>query len=1091
MPIRVQNVNRPAEIVEIANQNVARGETLNLTVNTSDADNDRVTITGTSIGGFGLPEFVSLTDNDDGTANFVITPTDKDRGDYVIVIEATDEANNVTESSFVVTVEAENDRPLLDYIGDKVAIVGETLEFTIDVDDLDEDDLTFSTVGLPARATLTPSNIYGKAIFSWLPTVDDIGNYPLTIKVEDSGNGDSQQILSSEETFNIIVRTENNAPTFNQDEGGGMNDEGVVDIESIVSIDDILTNTNPITLFENNITFTESDTLFFNLSANDIDGDSLTYTATNLPPNSQLNSVTGEFSFTPNYFQSGIYNDVIFTVSDGNKSDTVTINIIVENKNRSPILTLLPLQATREDRELIFDIKATDIDNDSITYNAINLPDGARLNPVTGKFQWQPNYNQAGNYTIEVTATDDNGSSDDMTVNIIVDNVNRLPSIDVSPQIVALGETLRFNLFGDDADITETIDNNNNNNVQQLKYSAINLPDGATINENTGKVVFTPNPGQVGDYVITYVVNDGETSVEKNALIKVEITPTPPIINLELTPSFPAIPGQKVIINPLADSFTDIADVSVTVNGEELFLDNLNRGEYIPKFIGRYEVVATVTDTAGRTSTITDVLKVRDVNDTLAPVVNLDFNNQLVTSNLTITATVDDNNLDAWILSINHSNGNKINSSSSSSSHHLVNSPVSPLSENQQLPIAFMNQDMFVDGKIIARGNGTFDSNQIAEISADDYSNGFYQLTLTAVDITGRQSVRQKTVEINSQSKNNYSSTDVDLTVDFADTSINLIRRYDTLNRTQTGVFGHGWQLANAHFDIQTSPNSQFSILNSQLNNTPFTDDTRLYLTLTNGERVGFTFSPTSTEITGLTYYQPRWIADDGVDYTLTSLDAKLSKAGDRYYDLQTAKPYNLEGEATAVYQLTNPDGTIYHLDINGKVTKQTSIDSDVTLIYTDNGILNPDTGEMVRFVTNSQGKITSISTPDGETINYRYDEVGNLITVSNVTQGESKRFAYNSQGLHFVTGLAEENEGIVLEHNGNYRLLQITKDVGGVNSFTQKQVSGNFDGENPNFYSLSLSESELLSTASGTVILNVRVTNTNELPTIRWLFSY
>ena len=68
---------------------------------------------------------------------------------------------------------------------------------------------------------------------------------------------------------------------------------------------------------------------------------------------------------------------------------------------------------------------------------------------------------------------------------------------------------------------------------------------------------------------------------------------------------------------------------------------------------------------------------------------------------------------------------------------------------------------------------------------------------------------------------------------------------------------------------------------------------TRLYLTLPDGTRAGFTFAPVEHQQLGVVYYTPAWQADPGVTYTLSSAPAVLGAAVDRLYDLRTAQPYN------------------------------------------------------------------------------------------------------------------------------------------------------------------------------------------------------
>jgi hypothetical protein len=101
VPITVRNVNRKPEIVEISNQTLQRGEVKELTLVATDPDGNPVTLTATGVGGFGLPDFASFTDNGNGTARLRLAPGAGARGDYTITLKATDSLNEKDEYAFV------------------------------------------------------------------------------------------------------------------------------------------------------------------------------------------------------------------------------------------------------------------------------------------------------------------------------------------------------------------------------------------------------------------------------------------------------------------------------------------------------------------------------------------------------------------------------------------------------------------------------------------------------------------------------------------------------------------------------------------------------------------------------------------------------------------------------------------------------------------------------------------------------------------------------------------------------------------------------------------------------------------------------
>src|SRR5690606_10844513 len=133
--------------------------------------------------------------------------------------------------------------------------------------------------------------------------------------------------------------------------------------------------------------------------------------------------------------------------------------------------------------------------------------------------------------------------------------------------------------------------------------------------------VWNPGPGQAGDYVVTLIVGDGDATVRRSILVRALLEPIEPTVRLELTPSFPPVPGQTVLVHPVADSLSDIVSLRVWLDGQELTLDANGRATVTAGAPGKYEFVVTATDSDGGVKTIVQQLKVRDPADKTAPVV--------------------------------------------------------------------------------------------------------------------------------------------------------------------------------------------------------------------------------------------------------------------------------------------------------------------------------------------------------------------------------------------------------------------------------------------------------------------------------------
>lgn len=92
---------------------------------------------------------------------------------------------------------AKNHPPALSPIGTKEVVYGNTLSFALSATDPDNNKIYFSGADLPVNSTLDPNT----GLFSWTPTVNQIGNYSFTFTATDDG----RPVLSSSETIACAV----------------------------------------------------------------------------------------------------------------------------------------------------------------------------------------------------------------------------------------------------------------------------------------------------------------------------------------------------------------------------------------------------------------------------------------------------------------------------------------------------------------------------------------------------------------------------------------------------------------------------------------------------------------------------------------------------------------------------------------------------------------------------------------------------------------------------------------------------------------------------------------------------------------------
>jgi beta-glucosidase len=250
---------------------------------------------------------------------------------------------------------------------------GKQIAFKLSGSDPDSSDsLTYFGIGLPAGASLDPAT--GK--FNWVPGYSQAGVYPVQFGVTDG-------FANATAATTIVVNNVDQAP--------------VMAAISNCSVD-------------------AGQPVSFTVSASDPDGDTLTYSTGILPSGASFDAGNHAFSWTPEV--PGTYT-VQFTVNDGrlNDSKTVTITVNTATGDQAPVMSAIPTYVVKTGKLVSFTVKASDPDNDPLTYSAGTLPAGAIFNAGTKKFSWTPTI--AGTYTVQFTV-DDGSLSDSKTATIIV-----------------------------------------------------------------------------------------------------------------------------------------------------------------------------------------------------------------------------------------------------------------------------------------------------------------------------------------------------------------------------------------------------------------------------------------------------------------------------------------------------------------------------------------------------------------------------------------------------------------------------------------------------------------------------------------------
>ncbi|MCC5640462.1 hypothetical protein LC593_32470 [Nostoc sp. CHAB 5844] len=433
---------------------------------------------------------------------------------------------------------------------------------------------------------------------------------------------------------------------------------------------------------------------------------------------------------------------------------------------------------------------------------------------------------------------------------------------------------------------------------------------------------------------------------------------------------------------------------------------------FTPTTAGTIFAQAIATDTAGNTEQATFDVAVIDTSDLNAPEVSLNLGaitGGLVTAPVDIRGSIsDDGQLDYYRLL------------------------VAPVAGGTFKEIAFVDNPTAIANGVL----GKFDPSLL--------QNDSYILRLEVADNGGNISYSEEVVDVAGELKlGNFRLSFTDLTVPVTGIPITLTRTYDTLTSGITDDFGYGWRMEFRDADLRTSlrpPSEEDQLIGYQ---SAFKDGTRVYVTLPGGKREAFTFRPTVDPIFGLassiggesaTVYKPAFVGDKGVTSTLTVKSARiLRKDGtDEYVGLNGGVNYNpADVNYGNVYVLTTKEGVVYEIDAaTGDLLTVTDTNGN-KLTYTDDGIYS-SAGKQVTFERDAQGRIASVKDPMGELIRYGYNANGDLVSVKDQEQFETK-FVYDTTQPHYLKEIIDplNRSGAKVEYGDDGRLKKTLNATG------------------------------------------------------------
>jgi hypothetical protein len=511
--------------------NISEGEVLNYHVSAIDEEsNYPLNFTVASVPNLTL----TLFQTDDTTATIMFennaTASYYSGGNYTVSVVVRDSLNATTNASFWLQIFTVNLAPQILNHSNLSGIQGQAFSTLFEAYDPDANqtlNFTISTVNctygniwnsIETNITynLTSTNATGNLTISNLTNNYVVCRNLRLIVVDDKGAEDSEDV------FLNITNT---------------NDPPIVQVLSFH-----YNNTKSQTNLTNLTAYANAKFRYL-VNATDIDkltyaGDNLTYTEDTLL--FAIDSATGQIDFTPVSGDVGSYTINVTATDLMGANDTAQMNLTIIT-NSPPVLAPVGDIICFEDVLCYVEVNASDPDGDNLTFASSNsvfpLTNNLSTPIITSAYvSYTPLQDHIGVYPINVSVTDDKGSTRSENINFTINNTNDPPQLtDFAFPDGFENHTVAFNIYAADDDYSLP------NSYEWVTFSVQNLSGKLLFNITTqylngtnrsyGQIVFLPQIGDAGNYTYMFTATDfyGVNS-SRNKTITIKPKSDPPVI---------------------------------------------------------------------------------------------------------------------------------------------------------------------------------------------------------------------------------------------------------------------------------------------------------------------------------------------------------------------------------------------------------------------------------------------------------------------------------------------------------------------------------------------------------------------------------
>lgn len=309
------------------------------------------------------------------------TPAAGQIGSQAVTLRVSDPGGLAATQTFAIAVAAPNVAPQITSTPVTAAAVGAAYAYDVNASDSNGDTLTYSLTQAPSGMTINATS----GLIAWTPAAGQTGSHAVTARVADPGG------LAATQAFTIVVPVPNAAPQI---------------------------TTSPVT------TAPVGAAYQYDVNATDPNGDSLTYSLTQAPSGMSIHAGTGLISWTPAAAQTGSHSVNVRVADPGGLAATQSFTVGVPNA--PPVITSTALTTAGVGVTYAYDVNATDLNGDTLSYSLTQSPSGMSINAASGLINWVPLSGQVGSHAVTVRAADPGGLATTQSFTVVAGGGTRV-----------------------------------------------------------------------------------------------------------------------------------------------------------------------------------------------------------------------------------------------------------------------------------------------------------------------------------------------------------------------------------------------------------------------------------------------------------------------------------------------------------------------------------------------------------------------------------------------------------------------------------------------------------------------------------------